>query len=535
MVESSQKLKQRALLISILNKYTNATKINNKELSNDISKIANFEDKEVVLKTLLQEITSKNETYSNICAIIALEAIDSATFEGLAIKFLQDKKTPDDKKFIIISLMKQKGLNYDYRDLSQYIDDPDNLAHSGVKDFLKNALEDAEVQIDLLDFFVNIPSEEKTAFLINLVEEFEGDDLANAFSVLIQLKLNKEQENIISDILINSASPYAIVGLEHILKNTKTTKEKAKIKRRIKQIKENNPEFKNELLIKNSEIYKCYISFVDGKSNFSLVLSRKYKNDLISVIMATININEGITSCMGFCSIELGDFVSIIKRLFNDSPPIKISPIALKSLYEYYLEKSIKNNMELPYELIVWKNILNNIRTINYDISEFINSKLEITKLTKDKVKKIASSKMFETWYYSHGTNEQIDDLIKNIEDNHIVDLEEINTLSSKLIDEKFLSDKEFKKELQSKLLLQSYVAHLAKLKMTSASAYSLCFKNPYTKMLIESSVDKSLYYYFSTKLFELEQDNIFNKNKPTNFSKEELELLMAQLEEKWN
>ena len=123
------------------------------------------------------------------------------------------------------------------------------------------------------------------------------------------------------------------------------------------------------------------IRHICGKSNFTLTFSRKKDDNTINVLLATANITQGIISCMGFCSIDIENFTSIIKRLFSDSPAIKITPVALKSIYNYYYEKSIKNNIELPYELIVWKNIFNDTRTINYDISEFINSKLEIFRL----------------------------------------------------------------------------------------------------------------------------------------------------------
>ena len=239
---------------------------------------------------------------------------------------------------------------------------------------------------------------------------------------------------------------------------------------------------------------------------------------------------------MGFYSIHLDNFNTIMKRLFSDSSAIKINPVALKSLFKHYHNKSKKNNIELPYELIVWKNILNDIREINFDISEFINSKLEIIKLTPSKIKKLVSSKMLETWYYIDGENIEIDNLIKNLEKKQITDLDEINILVSNLIDNEFINNKTYIKELHSKLLLQSYIAHLAKLKMTSACAYSLCFKKEYLKKLIESMIDKSLFCYFNTKYIEFEEkDNIFKKNKKTNYTKEELEILMAQLEEKWS
>ena len=46
---------------------------------------------------------------------------------------------------------------------------------------LENALINPEVQIDLLDFYINIPNDEKITFLENLKEEFSGDNLAKGF------------------------------------------------------------------------------------------------------------------------------------------------------------------------------------------------------------------------------------------------------------------------------------------------------------------------------------------------------------------
>ena len=536
MPKQPQKLQQRAQLITILNKYREVNQIDNSELKKDIDLISTFENKEFIFKTLLQEINSSKGLYGDICSIILLETIENEPFEKIAISLLQDKKIKDDKKFLIMSLMKQKGLDFNYRDVIYYIEDADVLAHNGVKSFLGSAVKDPDVQIDLLDFFVNIPKEEKIPFLNNLQEEFSGDDLANAFSILAQLDISKEESDIILNTLLEIDSPYAIDGLEHILKFQKyDTKTRSKIKSAIKKNIKKNPDFSNKLFIEDGEVFKCHISFVDGKSNFSLVFSRKRKDNTIDTLLATANIKDGIVSCVGFCAIDIHNFTSIVKRLFGDSLAVKITPVALKTLFEHYLNKAIKNKIELPYELIVWKNMLNDVRVINYDISEFINSKLERIKLSKEKVKKFASSKMLETWYFSQGENKYVDKLIDKLEKAKIVDLDKINELTFKMIDEKFLNNEAFMEEYRSKLLIQSYVASLAKLKITSSCAYSLCYDNPYTKLLIESCVDKSIYCYFATKVYELEQENVFRKEKPTNYSKEELEILMAQLEEKWN
>ncbi|MBR5303692.1 MAG: hypothetical protein IKU37_02570 [Candidatus Gastranaerophilales bacterium] len=535
MSNNSQKLKQRAELISILSTYRNAIRIDNNKLKKDIDYIATIDDKAFIFKTLLNEITSTKSIYSDICSIIIFEAIENELFKELSVKLLQNEKISDDKKILIMSLMKQKGLDFEYHDIVDYIDNPEDLAHNGIKDFLKNALTEPEVQLDLLDFYLNIPQEEKIDFLENLESEFDGDNLANAFSILAHLKLDNTEFDFIFNALLNSSSPYALSGLNQALENkTFNTKTKAKLKRVIKKISQENPDFLVDFLTKNSTIYKSQISFVDGRSDFSMIFSRKKEDELIDTLLLTINTTKGITSCMGFNSIDTFNYQSIIKRLFSDSIPIDINPIALKSLFIHYTNKTKSNNLELPYELIVWKNLLNDVRSINFDVSEFINSKLEIIKLTQEKVKKFITSKVTETWFYSYGENCFVDEIIDKIELEHCTDLDTINEWVDASIEKNFLPDQNYMSQLKSRLLLQSYVASLANLKITSACAYSLCFKNPYIKMLISSFIDKSIYYTFMSKLQQLEKKNIFRKIPPTKLAKDEVQILMAQLEEKW-
>lgn len=536
MSKISQSLNDRSKLIKILNNYRQINKIDNVKLNHDINTIAKIKNKEFVFKTILQEFLSSDKNYQDVCLIILLEILSEKELEEFSLNILKDNKTEDSKKLLVLSLLKEKNIEFNYKDIAFYINDAESLACNGIREFLKNITNDPDIQIDLLDFFINISNSEKELFLENLQEEYKEDELASAFSILAQLNHNDNTLKIILSTLLNNSSPYAIDGLEYILKHGKIdTKTRAKIKNQIKKLNSKFPNFSNQLFSANSTVDNCYISFIDGNSNFSLVFTRKRNDETLNVLLLTANIKQGITSCMGFYSINLENFTQIMKRLFNDSIAVKINPVALKSLYSHYIEKSFKNNIELPYELIVWKNMLNDIRQINYDISEFINSKLDIINLTEEKVKKLTKAKITETWYYSYETNKYIDELIANIENEHLTDLNAINQLTQNTIKENFLSDKEFKKELLSKLLLQSYIAYLAKLKITSACLYTLCFKKSYMKILIESSIDKSLYYYFSTRACEHEEKNIFKKEKPTNFTKKELESLMMQLEEKWN
>jgi len=239
---------------------------------------------------------------------------------------------------------------------------------------------------------------------------------------------------------------------------------------------------------------------------------------------------------MGFGNITFENYFDIKKRLLNDTVPIEINPIALKGIIKYYQNKNSRTKTKLPYEFIVWKNLLNDVADINYDISEFINSKLNITALNNKNVLKFINSKHITTWYYAYHQNENIDEIIDKIIDLHIIDLEEIDKITEKYIEDYFISNKEFLDELNDKLLLQAYVLMLLKLKLSSAVSYSICFNEKYKKLLIASIIDRSIYNYFYQKSNEENDDftNIFKKEKKLSFSKDETELILSQLEEKW-
>ena len=93
-----QKLQQRATLISILNKYANIDQIDNYQLKQDIDAIIEIDNKELVFKTIAQEAMGNNGLYSDVCAIILLEAIEDEVFEKEAYLILENDKIDDDKK-----------------------------------------------------------------------------------------------------------------------------------------------------------------------------------------------------------------------------------------------------------------------------------------------------------------------------------------------------------------------------------------------------------------------------------------------------
>lgn len=539
MQNSPNKMQIRAEIIRRLEKYKNADNVSNENISNDINELEKLEDKKSVAKVLFKEVaTGHSKEVANVCAIMAIQMIDNNTFEDCAINILQDKNIPDKRKFFVISLIKQKGIFFDYDEIENYVENPEQISQNGIEEFLQDTLYDPEAQIDLLDFYLNIPKNEREYVLETLIKDKETDAAAYTTSLLIQIIEDNDELELVLKILSETKSPYAISAIEYILDTDKIDlKTRQKLKHKLKLLKDSFNDFRNDKIIENSKINDSYISFIDGNSNFSLVLSRISDKETIDTVLITINTACGITSCMGFGNLSMQSYTTIKKRLFGDSVPIIINPMALKKIYSYYKTKNKKTNTMFPYELIVWENLMSDIKEINYDISNYLNSKLDSINLTEDKIDNFLSSKITESWYWTYGQNKEIDLLINQIESEHITDYKNIDNLVCKTIDEKLLNNNSFIDEIKDRLLISAYIAKLAKLKMSSCVAYSLCFKNPYFKKFITYMIDKSIYSYLADIYEENATNNeqyIFKREIKSSYSNKELDKLMSEIEAKW-
>ena len=487
---------------------------------------------------LFSEIPQTRCSYANICAIFLLNAVDKDVFEKHALNFLADKNSSDEKKFFIISLLKQKGIGVDYDSLSEYIENPEQLAKNGVKDFLKNAICDPEVQIDLLDFYLNIADEEKIYLIRNLIADYEGDNLSNALSLLSNLNLNKEETKLISEGLCSTSSYFALEGLKNLLNSSFVTqKEKNKINKKIKEINFKFPCPPKNPITLDSRIFQSVVSFCDGESNFSFVLARKYPNDSIDTFLLTLNLQYGLVSCMGFGNINDVNLSTLLNRLFSDSLPVEIKPEIMKSLIKQYIDKNLSTSSIVPYEYFVWKKLLDDIEDIDFDIDKFLSENTNKISMSSSKVKKFLNAKIVETWYYIKGQNQYIDEIIDVVEELNSTDIAEIEKKIAPIIKEKFIKNEKFMDLLREKLRFQALAAYFAKLAASASCSYHISKSDKYLETVINSIVEKSIYAYLNSVLVEDDvEKNVFRKiGKKTKFTKTQLEELMQKLEDKWS
>jgi len=537
MSESTNKMQLRGQVISLLSKYQKVRDVCSEEIKKDITFLKEIKNNDFVVKLLLDEISEKNREFNNICALFLIQIASQDSLEKHSLSILNNKKVADSKKFFIISILKQRGVGIALDDVDNYISSSESLINEQINEFVDNSYSNPEVQIDLMDFFVNIIPQERYALLDSLIHEMQGDKLARVLSLLCYCDLDENELEILIPSLLKTKSLYSTDGFEYLL--AKNQNEKflnkdihKKIEQEIKKNKLKEKDFIDETLTKNSKIDKCLISLVDGQSTFSLMFSRINKDNSRNCVLLTIDIKKGITSCIGFSQLKLEEFMKILRRVFDSSLPVDINPIALRAIFEFYYNKNFQTNTLLPYEIAVWKKYLNDVRQIDFDLSEFINTKLQYCELNDSKANKVINSKFFENWFYQYGENNKIDEIIDFIEENTKFDLLKTEAKIQKTINDDFIKNEEYLKELKSNLLIQAYVSHLSKFKSTSSAIYGLCFSDKYIEKFIHLIIDRSILQHYL--LDEDDEDNLFKKTPRVKLNDEEVSKLIKYFEEKW-
>ncbi len=542
MSHARQKLNQRVLFLNILNKYRFCEHIDRNELKNDVFLISKFPNQDFIAKMFFCELKNPpTQKFLEAASIIALEAINFNSLEKEALNFLKNDNNSDEVKMIVLMILKQKNPDFDFNDYVNYLNLDEDISSAEINNYIDNAINNLSVQIDIIDFYINLAKDERIFFLNSLKDDSNKDNVACIFSVLISIKLAnmdlKDEFELMLDSLLDINSPYCISGLNYVLNYEQIDElKKEKIKRRLKKIHLSNPNCEKDLLNLKSKIYKCYLGYLDGKGDFSMMLSRIYDNGIIDCVFYTINIEYGIDSCIPFLNISKNELIKLTKRVFNDYPQISIEPKPFRALFDFYYEKTLKNNFLMPYEAIVCKKLSDDIEKLKLDISEYINLELEKIPVNHNVIFKILKSEIMQSWFFEKNENPDVDKIVKKIEDEKICELEKIEKIIDECLKDKMNNDIncELAKTFSSKLLIQSYIASLAGYKMSANCLYSICFELKNLEYFISLVFNRSIYYQFILKLDGKNQNNIFKKEAETNFTKDEIMMLLAQFEEKW-
>lgn len=280
-------------------------KTTNKQAEDYLNKLSKF-DTELLKSELLGRFIGK-ETEFNVAASI-LSHLGDESFGAEILELIFSEKLNDERKAILIQILDDVGFDISNIDFIPAFKDIDSIGTSTLNSFVNelaqgNLSSDKAAEFiytmpkDAINFFVEKLCDLENENIFTFLERFlvtDDKDLAN----LIITKLLKKKNVASVYKTIKTASEYLPEG------EVKDLTDRALRKMTLKGLKKDLESTK----IKLGEIYKILVSNIDGVGSRSLIISRKNKRR-IKTMLILINENVGIKDC--FAS-------EVTQKQFND-------------------------------------------------------------------------------------------------------------------------------------------------------------------------------------------------------------------------
>ncbi len=530
------KFRLKAIIFELLEPLQKLSAIDD-DIANDfflkIKKIKDA-DFEFVSQLLIKEIDYKNQKTASTLLAVAHKLCPKKFLEFI-LEELKSKRVKDEKKFFLINVLTSIGVNFHTGEIDSYLSNPKEAIHRETKRFLESAKTDCEAQIDFLDFYFSTSKDERIDLLTSVIEDFEDDELANILSLVMLGETDVENILFCLEELKQNKSLFLYRALKYLSfnKDKKVSQKASKMYRKLSMqglfSKENLQNFYKNLLCELDEPV-VRASIPDGNSNFSLVISRKSKNNAYTVLFIAINAEIGPFSCFGFSKITENDYNSIMERFFNDTfEQIYISPACAKTILEELTMRRISLNKNIPYEYFCWQRAIEDVISSEKKLFDMLKEGLKKVELNELKIKAAYGSKYIENWFFRYSKNNlSYSNFIKQVmlyNKNNVYEIE-------KLI-ETYSSDKLLSSLIKHRIL---FLAHFLKNNNQENLAdiyYSIMLNESDLKAFLKEILKKSIYEHcLSSKIFMDAKGLILKKNSPLKY--ENTDLIIDYIEKNW-
>lgn len=472
--------------------------------------IKNIQNKDALFKIIMSEFFKEEvELKQNIIAYILNEVYSVDELKENLWAILKSRNYSDEIQNKILNLIKSFGEIVNYDEYVKYFDDPDKIIDSDTEKLLDNAMFNPESQIDFLDFISTLSNNDWQLMINSLAEDFSNDNFANILVPLLYVNLqNEEKLNNIIEVMGKTSSSLALEPLEAVTKycifesSTKLAKKNINIlKLKGKNIKQAKSFYQNSLV--NTTFHEAYTSYPDGHGNQCIIYTRKNSNGSIQYFSSVIRDLKEIVDCFGFNELTENEYNNILQRFVNSQHLIKVHDDVIKTMLDYALNYSLANNFKIPYEILCWKTLLEDVQNefpLQEKLAETINSKYSKFEFNQD------SLDYFETWFFDENDSffkKTIDFLIPTLSmEDTIINF--YDTLKQNY------NQFEIKKKIQYRLQILSVFMSLCGNKALLSTISALNNQESYL-FLEEFMLRHSIYEYFLR-----ESENI-NSNRITN------------------
>ncbi len=537
------KIQQRAYILQEVARLKSLPAVSDSDIKISIENLSLIHDKAFLCATLIREIDGSISYFDGVLSILAMN-LASNVLEKTIFEFLEKPSVSEEKKLFLINLLRQAGFSVEPNLVHSYIKNVDKLVDSETEKFLHIAELNPEAQIDFLDFYFGINDSDRVILLESIIESYSGDLLANILVPLIYLIKDSNALTMCINGLLNSKSYLAFSPLNWLImtsNNPSIVSLSKKIKNELKIFglrKDFIPVEYYRNLFTDSKPLSCFVSSIDGSSNFSLVFARQHKTGAVSTFFAVLNLISGPISCFGLSNISKNEYENILSRFFKDTDKIPINIQFGRLLIDESIELALKNNENVPYELLCWRQLTYDIVPLEISSADYIESCLKDNsfKLEDNDIQRMIGSEYFSKWFYSCSVNyPEFNSLIDKI-----CALNENNFADFEVLTNEFISNSKESRlffELKTRFFYQAYFLKCLKFKNLSSLFYSVNLDDTALQKVYGYSVKKSVYEFFlslQNLKDNTDKNNIFAKQKKIKFFDFNSKLMLELIEKKW-
>ena len=485
-------------------------------------------DKTIITKLLFKELANIKPENERIIKFLLVRYAEHNTLVNYLWSIIKNNMTKNSLKIFALNFLREIDAEWTYEECGEYLN-TEELVDEDTRNLLEKAVINPEVQIDFLDFFQTLSSQDKIVLLQSLRDDYTGDALANILIPVFLAQPDSEAGKEALTILGNSRSQLAYhalnSSLEFVNDDIKQLIKKNLLILKLSGIRENNSkEFYTDLLA-NSKPYRLNITYPDGHGNQAMIFSRINENAKVKFAGIVINDYYGIKDCFGFNELSKFECDTIIDRFYRDEKSIEISPEEFKTiLFNAELISKKSQNWLLPYEYSCWKTLLFDIEIENKSIKTILDEKLQKKALSEEKFNSVLNADFMTHWFmdaaYSDEFEEFLAELNEKLKIGGIVDFDKITDNNT---------DKVFYQEekivWRKRLLNCSYLKLITENFAEASVLYNIYYDDKYFEDFLKFIMKKSIYeYYFSMRYRN--DTGIFDTDKITE--------IVAAIENKW-
>ncbi|MBR1976718.1 hypothetical protein IKA15_00390 [bacterium] len=527
---TDSKIVTRSKIISIIYQFKASKSYSDKTVQTVLDALIQIDDKELVIETILREINCQNTNFDIALTFVA-QNISSEIFIRQIYDQLKSRGVPDIKKVFLVNVLRDMKVNINYDDAALYMAKPENMLALETELFVKLSHINPESQIDFLDFFFAISASDKVLLLQSIVEDYEGEELANILEPLLYVEPEADYIPDVINYIKESKSYTALIALENIIKNYPNSpyvQNAKKAHSELKLLGLREIKTKADILrepLQGSIPLGFWGSLVDGSDNFSIIFARQKQDGTLAAFFTAINLKFGINTCFGFDNIDIEEFKTILERFFRTSAMVELEEDFAIYLFQEGERLNRESGIKIPYEYICWKNYLADIFPNELDFKNYVEANLEKTEITQESFGKLIASDYFDCWFLKEGENTYYEEFLSKVvltRDIKVIDVL-IEEYIPKIFDDDFYD---------IKLTYQALFLHFAELEEYSKICNSLIYQYEYRHKLYKEILRTSVYQYFLQKAqSQQEATNIFakrNNEQNVNFD-EYIEMIEAR------